>query len=147
MIWLLLLIALAAGMLMPVQAGVNAELRTLVGHPILAATINFLVGIIALIVVLIALRAPLPDMGKVSSAPWWVWMGGLCGANYIVVAILLAPRLGAATLIGVSVTGQMLASVILDHFGFVGYPVHPVSVWRIVGTGLMLAGLGLIQRF
>ena len=74
-------------------------------------------------------------------------MGGLCGANYIVIAILLAPRLGAATLIAVTVAGQMLVSILLDHFGLIGYPVHPMNVWRIVGAGLLLAGVGLIQKY
>ena len=73
--------------------------------------------------------------------------GGICGAFYIVMTILLAPRLGAATLIGVSVTGQMLASLILDHYGLIGYPVHPVNVWRLAGAGLLLGGLVLIQHF
>jgi len=147
MIWLLLLVALVTGMLLPVQVGVNAELRIISGNPILAAAIQFLVGTFALIVVLIAMRVPWPDIGKLSSAPWWVWTGGLLGANYIVVLIVLAPRLGAATMIGAVMTGQMLTSLIVDHFGLIGYPVHPASGWRFVGAGLLLLGLGLIQRF
>ena len=147
MIWLLLLIALVAGMLLPVQTGINAELRNLVGQPILAAAIQFIVGAAALLLVVVAMGAPVPALGKLAAAPWWIWVGGLCGANYIVIAILLAPRLGAATLIAVTVAGQMLVSIVLDHFGFVGYPVHPVNAWRIVGAGLLLAGVGLIQRF
>lgn len=67
MIWLLLLTALAAGMLLPVQAGINAELRTLVGHPMLAATIQFLVGTVAIIALTIAVRSPLPEIGKLSA--------------------------------------------------------------------------------
>src|SRR5215510_855481 len=133
MLWLLLLTALAAGMLLPVQTGINAGLRTLVGTPILAAAIQFLIGSAALVLVSFAMRAPLPALEKLSAAPWWIWIGGLCGANYIVIAILLAPRLGASTLIAVTVAGQMLVSLILDHFGFIGYPVHPMNIWRIVG--------------
>jgi transporter family-2 protein len=147
MLWLLLLSALVAGMLLPVQNGINAELRLVVGHPILAATIQFIGGTIALVVVSIAMRVPLPETGKLSAAPWWVWLGGLCGAAYIITALLLAPRLGAATLMAVSVAGQLLVSLILDHFGLIGYPLHPVNAWRLVGAGLLLAGVGLIQRF
>ncbi len=147
MVWLLILIVLAAGMLLPVQAGVNSELRKFIGHPITASAMQFLVGMVALIVVMIVLRAPLPEARRIASAPWWVWVGGLCGANYIVVSIFVAPRLGAATLIAVSVAGQMLVSLLLDHFGLIGYPIHPLNVWRAVGTGLLLAGVGLIQRF
>jgi transporter family-2 protein len=147
MIWLLLFFALTAGMLLPVQSGVNAELRTFVGHPFLAAAIQFLVGTVVLFLVFMATRAPLPAVGKLASAPWWIWLGGICGANFIVVAIVLAPRLGAATLVAVGVTGQMLVSLVLDHYGLIGYPVHPTTPWRIVGTVLLLAGVALIQRF
>jgi len=147
MTWLLIMIVLASGMLLPVQAGINAQLRTYVGHPMVAAVINFILGTSALIAISIVMRAPLPDIAKVSSVPWWLLLGGLYGANYIVVSILLAPRLGAATLIGASVTGQMLISIVLDHYGLIGYRVHPVSGMRMVGAGLLLAGLGLIQRF
>jgi bacterial/archaeal transporter family-2 protein len=147
MIWLLITIALVSGMLLPVQAGINSQLRTHIGHPIVAAAINFLLGTAALIAVSVAMRAPLPDFSKLSTIPWWLWLGGIYGANYIVISILLAPRLGAATLIGASVTGQMLISLALDHFGFVGYPVHPVNAWRVVGAGFLLTGLLMIQRF
>jgi len=147
MTWLLIIIVVASGMLLPVQAGINAQLRTYVGHPMVAAVINFILGTSALIAVSIAMRVPLPEIAKVASVPWWLLLGGLYGANYIVVSILLAPRLGAATLIGASVTGQMLISIALDHYGLIGYRVHPVSGMRMVGAGLLLAGLGLIQRF
>src|SRR5262245_7274809 len=94
MIWIFLLGALAAGMLVPVQAGINVDLKSLVGHPVLAATLQFFVGAAVLTAVLIAMRVPWPEMAKLSSAPWWVWMGGICGATYIVMVIFLSPRLG-----------------------------------------------------
>jgi bacterial/archaeal transporter family-2 protein len=147
MFWLLIFLGFLAGMLLPVQAGVNFELRTVVGHPIVAGVIQFLVGALGLLVLAIALRSPLPPFARFSAAPWWVWVGGLLGANYIVIAILLVPRIGAATLLAVSVAGQMVVSLLLDHHGLIGYPVHPLSPWRIVGAGLLLAGVGLIQRF
>jgi transporter family-2 protein len=147
MIWLLLFVTLAAGMLLPIQTGINAQLRTVVGHPILAAFIQFVVGAAVLIVVFAATGAPFPQIGKLSSAPWWIWTGGLFGANYIVVAILAGPRLGAGTLLAVTVLGQMLISLVLDHFGWLGFPVHPINAWRIAGAILLLAGVGLIQRF
>lgn len=146
MIWLLLLAALAVGMLMPLQAGVNSELRMLAGHPITAAGIQFIVGLSALIAASIVMRAPLPVASRLFAAPWWIWIGGLCGASYILISMVLAPRVGAATLIGFSVSGQLLASLVLDHFGLVGFPLHPVTAWRLAGAGLMLAGIALIQR-
>jgi transporter family-2 protein len=73
-------------------------------------------------------------------------MGGLLGRVYIVAAIVLAPRLGAATLVAALVAGQMVASLPIDHFGWVGFAVHPVSPLRILGAVLVGGGVVLVQR-
>jgi transporter family-2 protein len=147
MIWIFLSLALIIGVLLPVQAGLNAQMRLLLPHPVVAALISFLVGSATLAVVTLFLRIHWVASSKIASAPWWVWTGGIFGANYVLVALILAPRLGAATLIGLSVTGQMISSVVLDHFGLVGYPVHPVTAGRIIGAALLLIGTLLIQHF
>jgi bacterial/archaeal transporter family-2 protein len=145
--WLFIAFALLIGALLPLQAGLNAQLRLLLPHPVIAALISFLVGSGILAVVSLFLRINWISSSRLSSAPWWLWTGGIFGANYVLVALILAPRLGAATLIGLTVTGQMISSVVLDHFGLVGYPLHPVSAGRLVGAGLLLVGTLLIQRF
>lgn len=147
MIWIFVALALFIGALLPLQAGLNAQLRLWLPHPVAAALISFLVGSAVLIVVSLALRINWISNSKVTSAPWWLWTGGIFGANYVLVALILAPRLGAATLIGLTVTGQMISSVVLDHFGLVGYPLHPVTPGRVVGSALLLLGTLLIQRF
>jgi transporter family-2 protein len=64
----------------------------------------------------------------------------------VVATIVLAPRLGAATLVAAVVAGQMLASVLLDQYGLVGFPVHPLSALRLLGAGLVIGGVILVQR-
>lgn len=143
MVWFLL--AILTGVALPVQAGVNTQLRGALGHPALAATISFFVGTVALAVYVVAARLSIPA-GAVSRTLWWHWSGGLIGAFFIACAIILAPRLGAATLVGAVVAGQMLASLVLDHYGLVGYPQHPMNLWRLAGVALVLGGVFLIQR-
>ena len=147
MMWIFVALALVIGALLPLQAGLNAQLRTWLPHPVEAALISFLVGSAVLLVVTLALRIPLIANSRVMSAPWWLWIGGIFGANYVLVALILAPRLGAATLIGLTVTGQMISSVVLDHFGLVGFPLRPISPGRLLGSALLLLGTFLIQRF
>ena len=147
MIGFLVFVALGIGLLLPLQAGVNAQLRLWVPHPVIAALISFAVGSLTLALASLVLRLSWISGWRLGQAPWWVWIGGILGANYVLMAIILAPRLGAATLIGLTVTGQMLASLVLDHFGLIGYPVHPASAGRIVGSALLLMGVILIQRF
>lgn len=75
------------------------------------------------------------------------WTGGLFGAAYGLTAILLANAVGAGTLMALVVTGQLVSSIIIDHFGWLGFDVHPASWPRIIGCGLMIIGLALIAKF
>ena len=143
---LLLLVALAAGVLLPVQAGVNAQLRASVGSPIVAALISFVVGTLGLAAATVVLRAPHALRSAWLASPWWHWVGGLIGALYVLASIVLAPRLGAATLVAAIVAGQMLASLILDQYGLVGFPLHPITGLRVLGAALVIGGVILVQR-
>ena len=143
---LLLLLALAAGALLPVQAGINAQLRSALGSPLAAALVSFLVGTAGLALITLVLRVPIPLQTAWAASAWWQWIGGLVGAVYVLSTIILAPKLGAATLIAAVVAGQMMASLVLDQYGLVGFPLHPVSAVRLLGAGLVIAGVVLVQR-
>ena len=143
---LFLLLALAAGVLLPVQAGLNAQLRSALGSPIAAALVSFLVGTAGLVTIALLLRTPLPVGRAWAATSPWQWSGGLIGAVYVLAAIVLAPRLGAATLIAAVVAGQMITSLVLDQYGLVGFPVHSMTLVRLLGAALVIAGVILIQR-
>jgi len=79
--------------------------------------------------------------------PWWVWLGGLMGGFYVVAAAVTAPHLGAATLIALVMAGQSLASLLVDHFGWVGFDQHQLSAGRLGGMALVAAGVVLVRIF
>jgi transporter family-2 protein len=147
MIAALLLVAVLSGAALAVQVGLNAQLRVVLGAPVLAALASFLIGTATLALYAIAVRAPRPVAAVVASAPWWVWTGGILGAAYVLLAVVLVPRLGSALLFGSIVTGQMLAALALDHYGLLGAPTHPVNGGRVAGALLLIAGVFLIRRF
>ncbi len=90
---LFLAAAFLAGAFLPLQAGINSQLRTYSGSPLAAAFISFLFGTIALAAVGLALRVPWPSSSDFSDAPWWVWTGGALGACFFFLAIVLAESL------------------------------------------------------
>jgi transporter family-2 protein len=139
LIWALL--ALLAGAMLPIQAGVNAELARIVGHPVRSALVSFAVGTGALLLLAFALTGPSWPWGRMLQAPWWVYVGGLLGAVYVVGVIALAPKLGALL-----TAGQFLASMVLDHLGLL-YPRHPVNAARVLGAVLILLGVWLVRRY
>ena len=139
--------ALLAGALTTVQTGANSQLKQSLDAPMPALLVNYLLGFGAVLAYALASRVSWPALAKASGAPWWAWLGGLAGAVYGVAAILLASSLGAATLMALVLTGQLLCSVLLDRFGWVGFEVHPAGWGRAVGCLLMVAGFALIARF
>ena len=89
----------------------------------------------------LALRDPLPTASVAARIPWWAWSGGLFGALFIGLAILLVPQLGAATFFALLVTGQMLASLTFDHVGMLGVAQRPVDLPRLLGVALLIGGV------
>lgn len=142
-----LIYAFAAGMGVAVQFGVNGQLRRLSNQPIWASFVSFFVGTAALFLCFIATRRAWPAGDHLAHAPWWVWTGGLLGAFYVVVSVVSGPRLGSAALVACVIVGQLVASVVIDHFGWVGYPIHAVSPGRIIGALLLLAGVTCVLRY
>jgi transporter family-2 protein len=146
-IWLYLLFAFAGGVVLPLQAGINAELGDWLGSPVRAAFVSFLVGTLVLLVAAALVFKPLPSWTKLGQAPWWVWIGGALGAFYVAAAIVTAPKLGAAQLVALVVAGQALASLVVDQFGWVGFETKHITAGRAVGMALVFAGVALVRVF
>jgi transporter family-2 protein len=142
-----MLAAVIVGFAVPMQAGVNSQLGKALGNPFLASFSSFCVGILSVLVVMLVNQTAWPSMARVAEVPWWAWTGGAFGALFVTAMILLAPRLGATTTLSLIVAGQMFASLFFDHFGYFGFPQHPLTWLRFVGAGLLIGGVFLIQRF
>ncbi len=142
-----IVLAIVAGACSPTQAGINSRLGMAVGGSTHAALVSFFVGTLALAAYAGVLRLPWPTTKAFLSVPWWVWMGGCIGAFFVAVTIFLVPKLGAATLMAALIAGQMVASIFLDHYGLLGYPLHPASAGRLLGVALIVGGVLLIRRF
>ena len=138
---------LIAGSLLPLQAGVNALLARASGHTLWAVGVSFFIGTIALILVFILQRASWPMLSQLKTAPIVAWAGGLMGAFFVYCMAFFAPKLGAATLLALVISGQIGMSLVLDHFGVAGYTQHVISWQRVLGFLLMLSGVFLIKKF
>ncbi len=145
--FLYILLAIVAGSGAPVQAGINSRLSLAAGSSILAALISFAVGTLTLAAYTAILRLPWPLTKAFHGLPWWIWIGGCLGAFFVAVTIFLVPKLGAATMMASIIAGQMVASILLDHYGVLGYPLHPASGYRLLGVLLIVGGVVLIRRF
>lgn len=139
-------LAFAAGVSFVVQQAVNSNLRVEINSPWWAGFVSYFGGTVVMLAAALILREPFPFTATVARSDTMSWTGGIFGAIYIAISILLVPRLGAATLIALLVAGQMIGSLAFDHFGLFGLPLHHVTITRLIGAGLLLAG-AIVVRF
>lgn len=144
--WFLMALIFVAGMLQPIQAGMNAALRRNVDHPFQAGAWNMCFGAVLVLLVLTVTRIGLPSWSAIAGAPRWSLFGGVIGATLVISMLIAAPKLGAALMIACFVTGQLSSSLAIDHFGWVGYSIKPATIMRALGVILLLAGVLLIER-
>jgi transporter family-2 protein len=142
-----IILAVLAGMMMPTQAAINNKLAEEVNGPILAAFISFVVGTVALFIYILITGVSLNNLSSLKNASIISWTGGLLGAFFVASAVILVPRLGVALTFSLIIAGQMLITLVLDHYGFLGVPVREVNIQRILGMFLIIGGVILIRKF
>lgn len=136
-------LALAAGGLLAIQAGANAQLSKAVGSPFAATTLQLSVGT-GLLLLVALFTGSLVSLSGLAQAQWWHLVGGTASTIYVVSTIVLFPRLGAVVSVGLFIAGQMLASLALDGFGLLGVPQAGFQVGAVIGTLVVLVGVAMI---
>ena len=148
MSFLLVVQAVIAGALFPTQAAVNALLTRSLGHPMWAAFVSVVVTTVAIMIALAAIRPEWPVWAQARTVPWWMWVGGgLMGGYGLFTMLFLAPKLGAVTLTAALIAGQLSSSAVIDHYGWFGLAERELSLGRIAGIILLIAGVVLVRRF
>jgi transporter family-2 protein len=136
-----------AGVALTIQAGLNGQLRHSLQNPFLASIASFIVGTLALVAfALLTRNAAVPSDVEISGIVWYKWLGGLLGAFYVASVVIGVSEIGAASMVALLVAFQLLSAVVCDHFGWMGFPVHPISLGRAVGVALLLVGAYLVTR-
>jgi transporter family-2 protein len=141
-----LLLASAAGTAISIQAAANSSLRAHLNDARWATFFSITGTIVTAVLVMLAIRPSLPSSAAFRSAPWWNWIGGPLGAMIVLAGSALTQRLGAAAFISAVVAGQLASSILMDHFALMNLPHQPLTTSRVLGVGLVFAGMLLVTR-
>ncbi|AWN43715.1 DMT family transporter [Methylobacterium durans] len=143
--WYLYGLAALAGIGNAVQSGSNAMLARTFAQPFAAGlVVSTVTGATLLVAGLVSGRLSLPSAEQALQAPWWAWIGGALGALVVLSQLFVARQIGAAPYLGLLVTAGVVTSILLDHFGWVGFEPHPAGLGRVLGAVLMVAGVALV---
>jgi transporter family-2 protein len=135
-----------AGVAITIQSGINSQLRTEIQHPLLAAFISFLVGTIALGILLFFSKDVFPEWAQYNSINWYKYTGGLLGAFVVTVTLISVSQIGAGNMFVLVVAGQLITAVLMDHFGVLGMKANPLSFQKFLGIFLLIAGAWLVNK-
>jgi len=125
----------------------NNALKQALINPWLGSMVSFLPIVAMLGVVWMCLPRPMPTAESLSHMPWWAPLGGLVGAFAVVAGLVYVGKVGAGAFAGLTITANILMSLVIDKFGLFGMQTHALSAGRMVGAALMVAGIALISRF
>jgi bacterial/archaeal transporter family-2 protein len=140
------LLPIFAGIAITVQSGINSQLRAAIQHPLMAAFISFIVGTVALAIMLFFSKETFPELGQYSNVKWYQYSGGLLGAFVVTSTLIVVSRIGAANMFVLIIAGQLATAVIMDHFGVLGVKENPMNLQKLIGLVLVICGAYIVNR-
>ncbi|MEZ7500400.1 DMT family transporter [Flavobacterium sp. Arc3] len=143
-IWIIL--AFFAGSFLPIQSGMNNKLAKTGGSPVHASMISFAIGLLVLVIYILLTSQNVSWKG-IKDAPSYAWAGGILGAFYVTIIVLAFPKIGPGLTFGLVVTGQLLISMLMEHFQIMGAQQIPISIGRITGMLLIIVGVIIMKNF
>ena len=144
--WIFYILPLLAGMCMATQSGINSQLKITTNNAWNTVLISFFVGFLAILLIVLVSKQPFPNLKLLQSIPLAQYLGGLLGVCFVSIAIVSAPVIGAAAMFSLIVAGQLLAALCFDHFGLIGFKTNPISLVKVLGILMVIAGAYLINK-
>lgn len=145
-VYILIFLALVAGAVLPLQGAANTRLSGGLESPVLASLVSFAIGTAALLIYALLTGTAFGGLSNAKNIPPAAWLGGVFGAFFVVVSVILIPRIGVAATFGLAVAGQMAVTLVVDHFGVLGVEARPISIPRVAGIILITAGVVLVRK-
>jgi transporter family-2 protein len=141
-----LLMAIIAGILIPVQAGLNAQVGVAVKNPVYGALISFVIGTIGLVAYCLLTRVDFATLKFTSSLPWYYFTGGLMGAFFVLTLIVVPAHLGIALTLGITIAAQLAVGLLMDHYGLLGFEQTDITLQKMGGVALIILGVVLLRN-
>lgn len=138
---------LLVGGLLPIQAILNTRLGKQTGGPLMGSLLSFTVGLICLLALnFVTNSSAVIGLKPSTVAPWYIWLGGFLGAIFVGYITWVNQQQGVALTFALVVSGQIFCSLFIDHFGLLGSEIRTITVEKIIGAVLIIAGIILIKK-
>jgi transporter family-2 protein len=145
--YLLMLVTLIVGGLLPIQAILNTRLGKFTGGPLMSSLLSFAVGLVCLLVLNLGINtSSVLQLKPALPTPWYIWLGGFLGAIFVAYITWVNQQHGVALTFALVVGGQIFSSLVIDHYGLLGSAVRAITLEKIIGAALIIIGIILIKK-
>lgn len=134
---------LLIGIVLAVHLSMNAQVGVILKNPRMGnALFWFIGGVTAIVIGLTNWEAEV--FARMKEVPVWLFTAGAIGAALVFGIAWIIPQIGAGSAFVLMVAGQVIAGLIMSHFGILGAPVEPVTFSKVLGALLLIGGVGLV---
>jgi bacterial/archaeal transporter family-2 protein len=141
----LYLLTTGLGVVLAVHLAMNGKVGAVIGNARVGNALFWCIGAIG--AVLIGLTgwqsgalAPIKDVHPI------LLTAGVLGASLVFAIAWLIPQVGAGAVMITLIAGQVLGGLLMSHYGWLGSPVQPITMTKIAGVVIMVAGVILATR-
>lgn len=136
-------LTLFLGVILAVHLAMNARVGEAVGNARMANALFWCIG--AVMAVIVGFTAWEPEvLSRIKDINPLLLTAGALGALLVFAIAALIPKVGAGSLFILLLSGQVITAVVLSHFGWLGSPLEPLSLIKIVGVVLMIGGASIV---
>ncbi|TGA98973.1 DMT family transporter [Sporolactobacillus shoreae] len=135
------LVALISGTALSLEGAIYGELGKIIGQ-FESSFYNFFVG--SILLTLIVLFFGRGKLSHTLSMPRWYLLGGLFGVSYLTILVFGVPKVGVGISMIAVVAGQMIMSMFIEHFGWLGSVKNRITRRKVLAIVCMLGALIVI---
>ncbi|KRN98407.1 DMT family transporter [Companilactobacillus kimchiensis] len=143
--WPFRLMGILAGMFSASQTAINGHLGVVLQSTVKAAFVSFFVGIVVLIIIVATLHPQIKLLAVNGKNPWWMWIGGLIGAIFVLGNVYLVPIIGTGLAVVIVLVGLITGSLLIDQFGWFDSKKNPITFAQIISLLIMISGVIIIR--
>jgi len=138
------LLSVAMGLALAIYLPILSHSGKIIGSPILANIPFYTLGLLTSFLLSLMMGSKLSDYSKLSGVPPWMFIAGVVSGLMILGTTFLIPRIGPGPFFVLMVTGQIIGGALLSHYGLLGAPLDTVTLKKIAGMALVVAGAYLV---
>ena len=134
------LLVFLAGALQSAMGSLNGVLQSYVGQ-FGVSLVTHVVGGVLLILYILSKKRKI----RLGPMPWYLYGAGVFGLIQVAGTSLCVLKFGPAFTTCLSICGQLIQSVLVDHFGWLGVKRAPFDKKRLPALAVILAGILVVN--